>query len=74
MGIFNFKIKNPYNNRYYKGFLWEYMDLNQGPPACKAGALNQLSYTPIELITMSKNQDYNYITFKQYLQELIKNI
>ena len=26
--------------------LWEHMDSNQGPPACKAGALNQLSYAP----------------------------
>jgi hypothetical protein len=23
------------------------MDSNQGPPACKAGALNQLSYAPV---------------------------
>ena len=24
-------------------FLWELLDSNQRPPACKAGALNQLS-------------------------------
>ena len=26
--------------------LWEHLGSNQGPPACKAGALNQLSYAP----------------------------
>ena len=26
--------------------LWEHMDSNQGPSACKADALNQLSYAP----------------------------
>lgn len=26
--------------------VWGYMDSNQGPSACKADALNQLSYTP----------------------------
>ena len=26
--------------------LWEQRDLNPRPPACKAGALNQLSYAP----------------------------
>ena len=26
--------------------LWEYKDSNLGPSACKADALNQLSYTP----------------------------
>jgi hypothetical protein len=25
---------------------WEHKDSNLGPPACKAGALNQLSYAP----------------------------
>ena len=25
---------------------WEHMDSNQGPSACKADALNQLSYAP----------------------------
>ena len=27
-------------------FLWGHTDLNRGPSACKADALNQLSYTP----------------------------
>ncbi len=27
--------------------LWEHMDSNQGPSACKADALNQLSYAPL---------------------------
>ncbi len=26
--------------------LWEYTGSNRGPSACKADALNQLSYTP----------------------------
>ena len=26
--------------------MWEHMDSNQGPSACKADALNQLSYAP----------------------------
>ena len=26
---------------------WDHKDSNLGPPACKAGALNQLSYDPI---------------------------
>ena len=31
-----------------QGFkLWEHMDSNQGPSACKADALNQLSYAPL---------------------------
>ena len=25
---------------------WEHADLNRRPPACRAGALNQLSYAP----------------------------
>ena len=28
-------------------FLWEHLDSNQGPSACKADALNQLSYAPL---------------------------
>jgi hypothetical protein len=28
--------------------LWEHMDSNQGPSACKADALNQLSYAPLK--------------------------
>ena len=28
---------------FTKAFLWEHMDSNQGPSACKADALNQLS-------------------------------
>ncbi len=27
-------------------FVWEHSDSNQGPSACKADALNQLSYAP----------------------------
>ena len=27
--------------------LWEHMYSNQGPSACKADALNQLSYAPV---------------------------
>ena len=27
-------------------YKWEHMDSNQGPSACKADALNQLSYAP----------------------------
>jgi hypothetical protein len=27
-------------------YLWEYTGSNRGPSACKADALNQLSYTP----------------------------
>ncbi len=27
--------------------MWEHMDSNQGPSACKADALNQLSYAPL---------------------------
>lgn len=28
------------------GFLWEHTGSNRGPSACKADALNQLSYAP----------------------------
>ncbi len=27
-------------------WVWEHTGSNRGPPACKAGALNQLSYAP----------------------------
>src|SRR5690606_32773444 len=30
-----------------RGFLWEQPDSNQRPSACKADALNQLSYAPL---------------------------
>ena len=30
----------------FKYLLWERTESNCGPPACKAGALNQLSYAP----------------------------
>jgi hypothetical protein len=30
----------------YWGFLWEHTGSNRGPSACKADALNQLSYAP----------------------------
>ena len=30
----------------FRNPLWEHMDSNQGPSACKADALNQLSYAP----------------------------
>ena len=33
-------------------FLWEYTGSNRGPSACKADALNQLSYTPNIFISM----------------------
>jgi hypothetical protein len=29
-----------------RGFLWEHTGSNRGPSACKADALNQLSYAP----------------------------
>ena len=30
-----------------KVFLWEHTGSNRGPSACKADALNQLSYAPL---------------------------
>ena len=30
-------------------FLWEHTDSNRGPSACKADALNRLSYAPFRL-------------------------
>ena len=38
---------NAKNRDFHRGlFLWAQTDLNRRPPACKAGALNQLSYAP----------------------------
>jgi hypothetical protein len=37
------KNKNPEEIR---GLLWEHTGSNRGPSACKADALNQLSYAP----------------------------
>ncbi len=37
-------------------FLWEHTDSNRGPSACKADALNQLSYAP--LIGRAKIKDF----------------
>ena len=31
-----------------RGFLWEHTGSNRGPSACKADALNQLSYAPVK--------------------------
>ena len=31
---------------YLRGTLWEHTGSNRGPSACKADALNQLSYAP----------------------------
>ncbi len=36
------QLKNP----DLSGFLWEHTGSNRGPSACKADALNQLSYAP----------------------------
>jgi hypothetical protein len=33
-----------------RGFLWEHTGSNRGPSACKADALNQLSYAPICIV------------------------
>lgn len=43
---FSLKQKSPANYNLQGFVLWGYMDSNQGPSACKADALNQLSYTP----------------------------
>ena len=34
--------------RHRTAFLWAYLDLNQGPHAYQACALNQLSYRPFD--------------------------
>ncbi len=45
--IFHLTNKAPEN---FGGFiLWEHTGSNRGPSACKADALNQLSYAPIAL-------------------------
>ena len=36
--------------------LWEYTGSNRGPSACKADALNQLSYTPNIFKSYSSNR------------------
>ena len=35
-------------------YLWEHTGSNRGPSACKADALNQLSYAPFFLFRMAK--------------------
>ncbi|MCW3088684.1 MAG: hypothetical protein JWQ78_2070, partial [Sediminibacterium sp.] len=39
--------KKPYH--IYDRVLWEHTGSNRGPSACKADALNQLSYAPVLL-------------------------
>ena len=40
-------LKYTMKNYFDFSKLWEQQDSNLWPPACKAGALNQLSYAPI---------------------------
>ena len=47
--LYFYKILKPVNliiNRLIFSLSWEQRDSNPRPPACKAGALNQLSYAP----------------------------
>ena len=41
-----------------RGFLWEHTGSNRGPSACKADALNQLSYAPDILMNYNR---YSYL-------------
>ena len=61
-----FKTKKPPN---LDGFLWEQRDSNPRPSACKADALNQLSYAPLK---WSANIDVNSI--KQNFFEKTKGL
>jgi hypothetical protein len=54
------------------GFLWEYTGSNRGPSACKADALNQLSYTPnfIQSKPWAKTDLYHFGRFlRPFFQE-----
>jgi hypothetical protein len=46
------KLKKGYKQLSFVTLLvWRHLDSNQGPSACKADALNQLSYASIVLLT-----------------------
>ena len=45
------KAARCYPNCFF--ILWEHTGSNRGPSACKADALNQLSYAPYYLTTLS---------------------
>ena len=57
--------------------VWEHLGSNQGPPACKAGALNQLSYAPMLFLkshsTLCLNEDANLHRFLNLATEIEKN-
>ena len=44
--------------------LWEHTGSNRGPSACKADALNQLSYAPLNFRSANICLEFNFKKFK----------
>ncbi len=63
------KIKTP--RKITRCFLWEHTGSNRGPSACKADALNQLSYAPIQI--RSANIGVEFILTKNLLEKVKNN-